>query len=75
VIAIKNRVNENHFMNRKQYIFLQWSKYVKREVYFIKCMKNIMQKSLWDQGFQAIKQAARTSHKSDVSEALLTSFF
>ena len=48
---------------------------MKREVYFIKCMKNIMQKSLWDQGFQAIKQAARNSHKSEVSEALLTSFF
>jgi len=38
-------------------------------------MKNIMQKSLWDQGFQAIKQAGRASHKFDVSIATLTGFF
>ena len=48
---------------------------MKREVYFIKCMKKIMQKSLWDQGFQAIKQASRASHKIDVSEAVLNGFF
>ena len=51
VVAIKNRVNDNHYMNRKQYILQQWSKYVKREVFFITCIKNVMQKSLLDQGF------------------------
>lgn len=34
-----------------------------------------MLKSLFDQGFQAIKQAGRHSHKSDVKNAVLSKFY
>jgi len=48
---------------------------VRREVYFINCMKNVLTKSLLNDGFQTIKHASRDEHKSVVKSEVLDKFF
>jgi len=48
---------------------------VRREVYFINCIKNVLTKSILNDGFQMIKNAAREEHKATCKEEILTNLF
>jgi capsid protein len=69
------RVNENHYTSQRRYIFEQWSGYVSREVYFINCMKNVLTKSMLNDGFQSIRDLARDYQYSVVRQEILTKYF
>lgn len=59
VNLIINKVDNNDSMSYKRYILVKWREYVKREVSFINCVQNAIQKSLWNQAFIQIREFSR----------------
>ena len=49
----------NHYQGRLRYIFLQWAAHTKRQVHFARCIRNVVQKALWERGFQNIREFSR----------------
>jgi len=42
-----------------RFIFLQWAAHTKRQRHFANCIKNVVMKSMWERGFQNIREFAR----------------
>lgn len=53
---------------------MQWRQYVKREVNFIKCIQNVMQKSLWNKAFMEIRNFSREGRAQDHQQTVLERF-
>ena len=63
VMAMMTDYNQsNHFQGRLRYIFLQWAAHTKRQRHFSNCIKNVIMKSIWERGFQNIREFARDKH-------------
>ena len=71
---IINKVENNNYMLQKRYILTQWRDYVKREVNFIKCIQNVIQKSLWSKAFTEIRQFSRRIRADTTKEDVLNRF-
>lgn len=72
ISALTKRVHENHLTDRKRYIFQQWSDYVGKEVYLVKCITNVLTKSLLNFGFLAIKEQSRDHTQDNLTETVLS---
>ena len=48
---------------------------MRREVYFINCMNNVLTQSILNDGFQTIKNASRLEQRERVKEVVLKGFF
>jgi len=51
MLMIVGKVDDNFYMSQKRYILQQWRDYVKRQKFFINCVKNVITKSAWSTGF------------------------
>ena len=71
---IVNKVDKNDYMSQKRYILQQWRTYVKREKFFIQCIQKVIQKSLWTEGFKAIRSHARSEQQEEHVSAVLNKF-
>jgi hypothetical protein len=74
VQMIVKKVDQNHYMSRKRYIWTHWRQYVKKEKRFIEQIKSVIQKSLWKNGFQSIKDHSREELKKSMQAAVLNKF-
>jgi DNA polymerase III alpha subunit (gram-positive type) len=74
VQMIVKKVDSSHYMSRKRFIWTHWKQYVKREKLFIEQIKNVIQKSLWKDGFQSIKDHSREELKKSIQSQVLNKF-
>ena len=62
--------HENHYQGRLRYIFTQWAAFTKRQRHFANCIKNVIEKSMFQKGIDNIrafsedKKLTRNQNKS-----------
>ena len=60
IMALMTDNNQNsHMQGRLRNLFLQWAAHTKRQRHFAHCIQNVCTKSLWQRGFQNIREFAR----------------
>ena len=60
IMALMTENNQgNHMQGRLRYIFLQWAAHTKRQRHLANCIKTVCLKSLWQRGFQNIREYSR----------------
>lgn len=63
MMALMTEQNQgNHFQGRLRAIFLAWNAHTKRQVHFSNCIAKVVSRSLWQRGFQNIREFARDKH-------------
>jgi hypothetical protein len=68
------QMDNNHYMSKQKYIFQQWAQFVKRQKFFIQSTINVINKSVWTEGFKAINQHARANTQQEKKEFVLEQF-
>ncbi len=59
-MALMTDNNQNsHMQGRLRALFLAWASHTKRQRHFARCIQNVCTKSLWQRGFQNIREFAR----------------
>ena len=60
LMALMTENNQNmHFQGRLRFLFLQWAAHTRRMSHFARCTTRVIQKALWQRGFQNIREFAR----------------
>ena len=60
VMALMTDFNQNNdFQGRLRFLFGQWREHTRRQKHFAMCIKSVMLKSLWQRGFQNIREFSR----------------
>ncbi|CDW80517.1 UNKNOWN [Stylonychia lemnae] len=57
------RVDNKDFVTKQRYILLQWHDFVQKRKKCIKILENAIQKTLWQDGFNAIKEKAKAVYE------------
>jgi len=57
-LMTENNLN-NDFQGRLRFLFGQWKEHTRKQKHFASCIRNVMLKSLWQRGFQNIREFSR----------------
>ena len=60
VMALMTEFNQNNdFQGRLRFIFGSWRDHTKRQRHFSRCIQRVIEKSIWQRGFQNIREFSR----------------
>ena len=60
VMALMTEFNQNNdFQGRLRFLFGHWREHTRKQKHFSTCIRNVISKSIWQRGFQNIREFAR----------------
>ena len=60
LVALMTDHNQNnHFQGRLRALFLAWARHTKSQYHFARCIRNTVQKAMWQRAFQNIREFSR----------------
>ena len=72
-MALMTENNQNlDFQGRLRFLFGTWREHTRRQVHFTKCISNVISKSLWQRGFQNIREYSRDKNMTRGQNSSIT---